>query len=128
VRRLIRTSRYGGVVQAWLLWAPCASWTVPTVDRYAGPWNATTPNPVLVIGTRYDPRTAYAGARAVANTLENAVLLTHDGYGHTSDQDPSACIQRDVADYLIGLATPPPGTVCRSDHLPFDANFGPPLG
>src|SRR6185295_1285153 len=59
----------------------------------------------------------------VASTLGNAVLLTLDGYGHTSDEDPSACIQRDVADYLIGLATPPPATVCRADRLPFEPGY-----
>jgi hypothetical protein len=53
-RRLTRISRYDGQVQGWFLWAPCASWTVPAVNRYTGPWNATTPNPVLVIGNRYD--------------------------------------------------------------------------
>ena len=26
------------------------------VNRYTGPWNAATPNPVLVIGTRYRKR------------------------------------------------------------------------
>ncbi len=123
VGRLTRISRYDGQVQGWFLWAPCASWTVPAVNRYTGPWNATTPNPVLVIGNRYDPRTAYDGSRVVASTLGNAVLLTLDGYGHTSDEDPSACIQRDVADYLIGLATPPPATVCRADRLPFEPGY-----
>ena len=128
VGQLQRASRYGGRIQAWFLWAPCAAWTVPAVNRYTGPWNAATPNPVLVIGTRYDPRTTYNSSRVAAQTLGNAVLLTHDGYGHTSDEDPSACIQRDVADYLTRLATPPPRKVCRSDHLPFSPKFGPSLG
>jgi pimeloyl-ACP methyl ester carboxylesterase len=128
VRRLTRVSRYNGPLLGWFLWAPCAAWTVPAVNRYTGPWNAVTPNPVLVIGTRYDPRTAYRSSRVAARALGNAVLLTHDGYGHTSEEDPSACIQRDVADYLIRLATPPRGKVCRSDHLPFSPKFGPSLG
>ena len=128
VGQMQRVSRYGGRIQAWLLWAPCAAWTVPAVNRYTGPWDAATPNPVLVIGTRYDPRTTYKSSVVAAKALGNAVLLTHDGYGHTSDEDPSACIQRDVADYLTRLETPPPGKVCRSDHLPFSRGFGPSLG
>ena len=28
------------------------------------------------------------------------------------------------ADYLVHLITPPPGTVCQPDHLPFDPEFG----
>jgi TAP-like protein len=46
---------------------------------------------------RFDPATSYANARRVARRLGNAVLLTHDGYGHTSDSDPSACVQRVTA-------------------------------
>jgi len=128
LRQLSRASRWNAPFLTWFLWAPCAAWTVPTVNRYTGPWNAVTPNPVLVIGTRHDPRTSYHSSVVAAETLGNAVLLTHDGYGHTSDEDPSACIQRDVAAYLLELKTPPPGKVCRSDHLPFSPKFGPSLG
>jgi hypothetical protein len=28
--------------------------------------------------------------------------------------------------YLVDLTTPPRGTVCLSDHLPFDPDFGQP--
>ena len=128
IRRLARVSYSAGPVLGWWLWAPCAAWKIPAANRYTGPWTAATPNPVLVIGTRHDPRTSYQSSVVAARALGNAVLLTHDGYGHTSDEDPSACIQRRVAAYLTRLATPPPGTVCRSDHLPFSPKFGPPLG
>lgn len=123
---LARASAFNGPLQAWLLWAPCSAWTVPAVHRYTGPWNATTPDPVLVVGTRFGPRTDYGASVLVSKTLGNATLLTHEGYGHTSDADPSACVERDVARYLITLAIPPPGTVCRSDHLPFSPRFGQP--
>jgi pimeloyl-ACP methyl ester carboxylesterase len=125
---LTKASVYNGPFLDWLLWAPCSAWTVPAVHRYTGPWDATTPNPVLVIGTRYDPRTNYQASVTVSKTLGNAVLLTHEGYGHTSEVDPSACVERDVATYLITLATPPKGTVCQSDHLPFSPKFGRPPG
>jgi pimeloyl-ACP methyl ester carboxylesterase len=128
IRRLVRVSYSAGPVLGWWLWAPCAAWKIPAANRYTGPWTAATPNPVLVIGTRHDPRTSYQSSVVAARALGNAVLLTHDGYGHTSDEDPSACIQRKVAAYLTRLATPPPRTVCRSDHLPFSPKFGPSLG
>jgi hypothetical protein len=115
-----------GPTNGWWLWAPCATWPVEAVNRYSGPWNATTPNPVLVVGTRVDPRTPYGGARAVARLLGNAVLLTHDGYGHTTSVDPSRCVVSTMGAYLTDLTTPPPGTVCRSDRLPFDPDFGEP--
>ncbi len=108
-----------GAVQGWWQWAPCASWPVRDPDRYAGPWNAKTRNPILLIGTRHDPNTGYADARRAAALLGNAVLLTHDGYGHLSFKDPSACVERAETTYLVWLKVPRPGTVCRPDRQPF---------
>lgn len=127
LKTLTRASVWNGPFNGWLLWAPCSAWTVPAVNRYTGPWDADTPNSVLVIGTRYDPRTNYGASVLVAKTLKNATLLTHEGYGHTSDADPSACVKRDVARFLTTLVTPPNGAVCQSDRLPFDPKFGQPV-
>jgi hypothetical protein len=104
--------------------APCASWPVRGQDNYRGPWNATTKNPILLIGTRHDPRTPYINAVRSARRLGNAVLLTHDGYGDVSFHDPSACVEQARVAYLVKLVTPPKGTVCRSDKKPFDPGFG----
>jgi hypothetical protein len=62
-----------------------------------------------------------------ARRLGNAVLLSHDGYSHTSPLDPSTCVQRATSAYLVRLATSPRGTVCTSDRQPFDPEFGEPL-
>jgi pimeloyl-ACP methyl ester carboxylesterase len=105
----------------------CAQWPARSADRYTGAWNAKTGTPILVIGTNHDPNTPYANARRVARLLRNAVLLTHDGYSHTSPLDPSACVERATSAYLVHLITPHPGTVCPSDHQPFDPNFDEPL-
>lgn len=51
--------------------------------------------------------------------LGNAVLLTHDGYGHLSSQDPSACVEAARVRYLVDLEVPAPGTACAADQLPF---------
>ena len=93
-------------------------------DNYRGPWDASTPNPILLIGTRHDPNTAYANAVRTARRLGNAVLLTQDGYGHLSFQDPSTCVEEARTAYLVHLVTPPRGTVCPSDRQPFDPHFG----
>jgi pimeloyl-ACP methyl ester carboxylesterase len=127
VDRLTRVSRIGGPPMGWLIGAPCASWPVRNTDRYTGPWNASTPNPILLVGGRFDPNTPLAGARHAARLLGNAILLTHDGYGHISTSDPSACVDEALSRYLVHLDTPPRGTVCRSDRLPFDPDFGQPL-
>jgi pimeloyl-ACP methyl ester carboxylesterase len=126
VDRLEDLSRIGGPIEGWHL-APCASWPAASANRYTGPWNATTRNPILVIGTRFDPNTPLRNARLAAHRLGNAVLLTHDGYGHLSQRDPSTCVVQATGTYLINLTTPPPGTVCPSDRLPFDPDFGQPV-
>lgn len=125
IARLDRISRMQGRVNGWWLWAPCAAWPVRGQDSYRGPWNASTPNPILLIGTRYDPNTAYKNAVRTQRLLGNAVLLTHDGYGHISYQDPSACVERARVDYLVNLITPAPGArVCTSDQPPFQPDLG----
>jgi len=120
IGRLERLSRLQGRVQGWWEWAPCASWPVQGQDTYRGPWDASTPDPILLINQRYDPNTGYANAVHAEQYLGNAVLLTHEGYGHLAFQNPSSCVDQAMVDYLVDLITPAPGTVCRSDHRPFD--------
>ena len=127
IERLTATSPIAGPVLGWWLWAPCAAWPVRSAERYVGPWDAATPNPVLVIGTRYDPNTAYANAQATAERLGNAVLLTHTGYGHISFVDPSSCVMAAYRRYLTRLRPPAGGTACPPDRGPFDPEFGEPL-
>jgi len=123
-KRFTRIAPLYGPILTWWQWAPCASWPVRGEDNYRGPWNASTPNPILVIGTTGDSATPYANAVRSAQLLGNAVLLTHEGYGHVSFRDPSACIERARVEYLTELITPPRGTVCRADQQPFDPGFG----
>ncbi len=126
IGRLTRISRTSGPVNGWWLWAPCAAWPARSAERYTGPWNADTTSPILVVGTRFDPNTQFANAQRVARRLGNAVLLTHDGYGHVSISDPSACVIRVTGTYLVAKIAAPSGTVCPSDRQPFDPEFGQP--
>jgi pimeloyl-ACP methyl ester carboxylesterase len=96
----------------------CAEWPFADNDRYVGPFDRFTANPVLVVGTQYDTNTRYEAAVSVANLLPNAALLTLHGWGHTSI-GLSGCIDDAVARYLIERIVPEPGTVCEQDHLPF---------
>jgi pimeloyl-ACP methyl ester carboxylesterase len=121
-----QVSRLQGVFHLWWEWAPCAFWPVRGQDNYRGPWDAKTPVKILLINQRHDPNTGYANAVHASKYLANAVLLTHEGYGHLWFQDPSVCVSKAMADYLINLTTPPEGTRCRSDHAPFDPHFGEP--
>jgi TAP-like protein len=56
-----------------------------------------------------------------------AGLLTLQGYGHTSEADPSTCLDDAVTKYLVTVATPPVGTLCQPNRAPFDPDFGNPL-
>lgn len=110
-----RRSGIAGPPWAWLS-EPCATWPAVAANRYAGPWNRRTANPVLVIGTTYDPATPYQGSVAMAHQLARARLLTVDGYGHGTT---SPCADRFLARYLIYKTLPPNGAKCAQSPQPF---------
>ncbi|WP_298802142.1 alpha/beta hydrolase [uncultured Pseudokineococcus sp.] len=110
---------YFGRLWTWRSLA-CATWPGRSDDRYAGPWDAETAAPVLVVGTRFDPATRYEGAQAVADLLPSSRLLTLEGWGHTS-LGASSCVDAAVASYLVDGAVPAEGATCEADRRPFDA-------
>jgi pimeloyl-ACP methyl ester carboxylesterase len=108
---------YFGRIWTWAS-SICAAWPTSDSDRYMGPWNDTTANPVLVIGNLFDPATRYQGAVTASNLLPNSRLLTVHGWGHTS-LFLSSCADEVQTRYLVDLALPDVGTVCEQDHVPF---------
>jgi pimeloyl-ACP methyl ester carboxylesterase len=104
-----RAPVFGGPV-AWGS-LPCAFWPVPPTDAPAVLRAQGSPA-ILVVGTTGDPATPYSWAVALARELAHGVLLTHEGEGHTAYFD-SSCVRRVVDAYLVSLAVPPAGTVCR---------------
>jgi pimeloyl-ACP methyl ester carboxylesterase len=107
----------------WRTWAiePCATWPVMDADRYTGPWNRKTANPVLLIGnSQGDPATPYEDAQSTSAELGDARLLTLDSFGHTAQGGLSRCIDDAVDRYLIDGTLPPEGKVCEPDFGPFD--------
>jgi hypothetical protein len=106
-------------MMAWLE-EPCAGWPPAAAqDRYTGPWNRPTANPILLIGNTVDPATPYWSSVAMSRDLARARLLTVKGYGHTLFTNPSACATGYEVRYLITGALPPAGTVCHQDSTPF---------
>ncbi|MFI0469549.1 alpha/beta hydrolase [Saccharopolyspora sp. 5N102] len=73
-----------GLASNWVYTAlPCASWPVTDPDRYTGPWNRPTANPVLLVANRLgDPATPYEDAVSTSHLLGRARLLTADISGH----------------------------------------------
>ncbi|GLZ36797.1 alpha/beta hydrolase [Actinokineospora sp. NBRC 105648] len=107
--------RYG----VWGDTAICADWPVEHPDRYTGPWNRATPNPLLVLGNYYDPATRYLFAQRMSAQLADARLVSVDAFGHCILGN-SKCVGLIAADYLINLRAPAPGQVCLPDRRPFD--------
>jgi pimeloyl-ACP methyl ester carboxylesterase len=97
----------------------CLPWPGRDADRFTGPWDHYTANPVLVIGNRFDPATRYQSAVTASRLLPNSRLLTVDGWGHTTLFAGSACSDAAVSRYLLRREVPKVGTVCPVDHVPF---------
>jgi pimeloyl-ACP methyl ester carboxylesterase len=113
-------SSYFGRAWTWA-WSPCVEWKAFDAGRYMGPFNKPTANPVLAVGSRFDPATRYEGAVTVHDLMPNSALLTVNGWGHTS-LFMSACADAAVSRYLIDIATPAEGTTCSQDLDPFAAD------
>ena len=115
---------YFGRIWTWAS-SICAEWPGQDDDRYTGPFDTATGNPVLVVGARWDPATRYQGAVIAADLLPNSALLTVNSWGHTS-LFTSACADEAIAAYLISVTTPAPGAVCEQDLVPW-VDFGVPV-
>jgi pimeloyl-ACP methyl ester carboxylesterase len=89
----------------------CSYWPVPPVDPLPS-LAATGAPPILVVSTTGDPATPYEWGVHTAELLDDAVLVTHEGDGHTVYAGGVACVDDIVDAYLIDLELPPDGTVC----------------
>jgi pimeloyl-ACP methyl ester carboxylesterase len=112
---------YFGREWAWAS-AICADWPGNDADRYLGPFDTRTAEPVLVVGAKWDPATRYQGAVIAHGLLPNSALLTVNSWGHTS-LFTSACADSYIARYLIAGTTPATGTECDQDLVPW-VDFG----
>ncbi|CAE6414083.1 unnamed protein product [Rhizoctonia solani] len=98
----------------------CHHWPVRAVERFTGPFNHTLQNKIMVIGNLADPITPFTSAKAVADALGNsAVLLKHNGYGHTSLYMHSNCTVAATSKYFTTGELPQTGTVCETDEQLF---------
>ena len=89
----------------------CGDWplkTTLTAPDYSAPG---TP-PILVVGTTRDPATPLIWAQELAQTLDNGVLLTRNGDGHTAYLSGNHCIIQNVDEFFIAGSVPATGTSC----------------
>jgi len=117
-----KRAKYFGRLWAWSS-VGCASktWTARDEDAYRGPFNRRTASPILVVGSKWDPATNYAGAVKAASLLPNSRLLSSDNWGHTA-YGTSQCANSAIDTYLLTEALPAPGTYCHGDVQPFEAS------
>ncbi|MFF8598101.1 alpha/beta hydrolase [Streptomyces sp. NPDC015232] len=123
---------FASLARAWELEAPtfgryqafdapaCATWPAParSSERYAGPWNRRTANPVMVIGNTFDPATQYRFAQNMQRELGNSVLVTVDVIEHCA-VGRSKALNALVTSYLVDGVAPAPGQVLKPDLDPF---------
>lgn len=91
-----RFQTYGGTF--------CAEWPGDAVEN-RGAVKAEGANPILVIGTTGDPATPYLWAEALADQLENGVLVTYQGEGHTA-YGTSSCASKVIDSFLVDGTVP----------------------
>lgn len=120
VRAAAVSRRRDGIFGPLWTWASsqCADWPGRDRDRYLGPFTHRTARPVLVVGNQFDPATPYQGAVTAARLLPSSRLLTLHAWGHTS-LFRSSCADQAIGTYLLTGRTPPRGTVCEQDVVPF---------
>ncbi|KAG9076395.1 hypothetical protein FS749_011823, partial [Ceratobasidium sp. UAMH 11750] len=98
----------------------CHRWPVRAVERYAGPWNKTLSNTILVIGNEADPVTPYISAKRVADALGNsAILLEQDDYGHLSLAMHSTCTSAVLQNYFLHNELPFDDKLCGTNQVLF---------
>jgi pimeloyl-ACP methyl ester carboxylesterase len=69
-------------------------------------------NPIVVVGTTRDPATPYPWAVDLAQQLDNGVLISRDGDGHTGYNAGNSCVDHAVEQYLINGVVPKDGLSC----------------
>jgi pimeloyl-ACP methyl ester carboxylesterase len=113
-----RVSPVFGRYWTWLD-SVCASLR-PGPDRYSGPFDRRTHNPVLFVSTRRDPATRHRDAVDAAARMPGSRLITIDGTGHTSLTQDSQCARHAISAYLIRTTLPPRRLVCDVDSGLFE--------
>ncbi|CAM5331829.1 Alpha/beta hydrolase OS=Streptomyces alboniger OX=132473 GN=CP975_19400 PE=3 SV=1 [Streptomyces alboniger] len=89
-------------------------------DAHLGNWRQKVDEPVMVVGTRFDPATPYESTRPFADKFPDARVATLEGWGHGATLLQSTCMNRLVARYLVELKATD-GTTCKPDTQPFAA-------
>ncbi|KAF7311968.1 AB hydrolase-1 domain-containing protein [Mycena indigotica] len=108
-----KLSGYGNVWANWRVW--CSGWKIHREGKFTGPVGAKTSFPLLIIGNTFDPSTPHMWSQKVSTQFPGSVLLTNDGFGHTSLIAPSTCTHKALGAYFQNGTLPAKGTICPVD-------------
>ena len=84
---------------------PCEYWDEVAETFEPATVRASDAPTILVLGNKGDNATPYEWAVAAAESLDNSLLVSYDGLGHTS-YGKDACVDTVVDDYFIDLTLP----------------------
>lgn len=90
----------------------CQQWPAKGV-RTPAPIHAKGSSPIVVVGTTGDPATPYAWSESLNEQLDNSVLLTYEGNGHTAYGRSGGCIEEAVDAYFVEGTVPKDGLRCK---------------
>ncbi|WP_205828274.1 alpha/beta hydrolase [Microbacterium sp. PF5] len=91
---------------------PCEVWPYPPTGT-RGEIAAEGAGPIVVVGTTNDPATPYEWSESLANQLEEGVLITRVGEGHTGYNKGNTCVDDAVEGFLLDDVVPEDGLRCE---------------
>ncbi|MEW2459753.1 alpha/beta hydrolase [Microbacterium sp. K41] len=91
---------------------PCEVWPYPPTGT-RGEIAAEGAGPIVVVGTTNDPATPYEWSESLADQLEEGVLITRVGEGHTGYNKGNTCVDEAVEGFLLDDVVPEDGLRCE---------------
>lgn len=89
----------------------CAAWAYQPETKIQ-PFKAAGSEPIVVVGTTGDPATPYKWAEDFVHNLDNGILVTWEGEGHTAYGHSTACIDDAINSYLLNGTLPAENLTC----------------
>lgn len=103
---------------------PCRyynTYWAPPSEVYRGDLNHTLKTPTLLIASPYDPATPLRNGRRLRTEMgQNARLIVHHAYGHSSRRDMSECTNQVAKAYILhGVIPKEQETHCYANEKPY---------
>lgn len=90
----------------------CEVWPYPPTGT-RGEIHAAGAPPIVVVGTTNDPATPYEWSESLAAQLDEGVLITRVGEGHTGYNKGNTCVDSAVDAYFVSGTVPEDGLRCE---------------